>query len=259
MLKPLGKLTEDQLRRLLKLADETPSVEGLSKRLRNRSSLQEAIRDSGMVFHWSWVYELSMLELLALMVWVIDRQDELVAAAKSDDPQEAILLLAEDEEEPSIEPDSIPAWRKVLGVELFVACALCFQSYRSYSVSLCELVEKVRNGNLEALCKAIRIDPSTLSAPSVSQFVSEAVFHGRTRVLKQIKGAYATPRKKLAMYTDLRFVEVLLHEAEAFEHAPSERIYDVVVNRLGLYDHRSEDPRKGLEALFKRWRESSTT
>ena len=100
---------------------------------------------------------------------------------------------------------------------------------------------------------------SLLGSVSFNGVEPLAIFRSDKRFLKQIKGAYATPRQKLAVYADLRFVEALLHEAEAFEAAPSEHIYEVVVNRLALYDHRGDDAGKSLMTLFTRWRESATT
>ncbi|MEO6983493.1 MAG: hypothetical protein ABI072_10325 [Edaphobacter sp.] len=256
--KSLGKLSPEQLRRAVKLADEHPTLEGVSSLLASRPHFLRIVDEAGAVFQWAWAYELSIAELIALIAWVLDEHDELVAMLQSDDPQEEMLSLAE-REDVEVGEEPLPDWRKLLGLELLIALIKCFESYRSYSQSLCDLVAKAGQGNREALLKAVRIDPSVLASPSIAEQVSFAVFHSDKKFLKQIKGAYATPRRKLAMYSDLRLVEALLHEADAFSEAPSEHIYDVVVNRMGLYDHRGEDARKGLMTLFSRWRGSATT
>lgn len=258
MKKSLGKLSPEQLRRALKLADEQPTLQSVSSLLASGPHFRSVVEESGAVFQWAWAYELSMAELIALIAWVLDEDDELIAMLHSDDPQEQLLSLAEDEVV-DVGSETLPDWRRLLGLELLIALIKCFESYRSYSQSLCDLVAKAGRGNREALLKAVRIDPSILASPTGAELVSLAVLNSDKRFLKQVKGAYATPRRKLAMYADLRLVEVLLHEAEAFSAAPSERIYDVVVNRMGLYDHRGGDARKGLLTLFKRWRESAIT
>lgn len=258
--KTLGNLTPMQLRRTLNLAKGLPTLANLRTLLKSRPKFQRALDEAGLVFSWAWAYELSTLELIALLVWGIDEQDEILAIAESDDPQEAMLNRAKREEEPAIEADDIPLWRKLLVLELLIALIMCFRCYRSYSQSLCDLVAKARGGNQEALLCAVRIDPTVLSTPSVTEIVSLSVLGSEKKFLKRVKGAYATPRQKLTMYTDLRFVEVLLHEAGAFaSNVPAEHIYDVVVNGLALYDHRGADARKGLMTLFKRWRDSATT
>lgn len=256
--KSLGNLTADQLRRTLEVADQLPTLQNLNILLASRPKFRRAVVESGTVFQWAWAYELSMAELVGLMAWAIDAQDEVVTIIESDDPQETMLRFAERDEEVVV-PVEVPVWRKLLVLELLVACIKCFECYRSYSVSLCELVAKARTGNSEAILQAVRVDPTALATPSIAERLSLAVLQGEKRLLKRVKGAFATPRLKLVMYTDLRFVEVLLHEAGAIKPENYDHIYDVIVNRLGLYDHRGEDARKGLLTLFKRWREAAST
>lgn len=258
--KTLGNLTPTQLRKTLDLAKELPTLANLKTLLESRSGFQHAVDEAGLAFWWAWAYDLSMPELIAVLAYAIDAQDALIRVAEADDPQEMMLGLAESPEEPEADPSAAPLWRKLLVFELLSALVMCFRSYRSYSQSLCELVEKARMGNREALLKAVRIDPTVLSTISIAELTSLAVLDSDKKFLKQIKGAYSTPRNKLAMYADLRLVEVLLHEAGVFaSKVPAEHIYEVVVNGLGLYDHRGADARKGLMTLFKRWRESATT
>jgi hypothetical protein len=257
--KSLGKLSPEQLGRLLKLSHEMPSLGDLGVWLLSRPKFIRMLAESGAVFHWAWAYELSLPELIGLMVYAAGDVDDLMRIADADDPQEAVLSLAESTSNQPDDADDTPAWHRLLVIELLVAVIKCIECYRSYSESVCDLVAKARAGDRAAILKAVRIDPSVLASPSIAEQVSLAVLESDKQFLKQVKGAYATPRKKLAVYTDLRFVGVLLREAEAFEHAPSEHIYDVVVNRFGLYDQRGGDARKGLLTLFKRWQESATT
>lgn len=259
MLKSLGKLSYDQLRRTLKLANEQPTLQNLGELVGSRPRFRKVVEDAGEVFGWAWAYDLTLPELIVLLFLAMDTQDVLVNAIMSDDPQEAILALAESDEDLPSTSDDVPMWRKLLVLELLIALFKTLDCYRSYSQPLCDLVAKARAGSVQALCNAARIDATVLSTPSIAQIVSEATLHGDRKLLRQIKGAYATPRKKLVMYADLRLVEVLFHEACTFIEAKPELIYDVVVNQLRMYDHRGEDPRKALLTLFKRWRESATT
>jgi len=54
-------------------------------------------------------------------------------------------------------------------------------------------------------------------------------------------------------------VQRVLDEAGAFESASRTHIFNVLANRLGLYEQLKGDPKKGLETLFARWKEDATT
>lgn len=257
--KQLGKLSRSQLRRTLALANDLPTLQNMSALIAGQPRFRQAIDDADQVFSWAWAYDLSMPELVAFLFCVIDAQDELAKVVRSDDPQEAILELAESYEAPSVTPDTVPFARKLLALELMIALCKTFECYRSYSQPLCDLVAKARAGDADALCNAVRIDPTVLATPSIAQCVSEAVLNGDKKLLRKIKSSYMNPRQKLAMYPDLRLVEVVLRETGAFLALRGEQLYELIVNDLGLYDHRGGDPRKSLLTLFKRWREASTT
>lgn len=255
-LKTLGTLSPEQLQRILTLVDGLPTLSDVSE-LMKQPKLRRALQGSGTTFQWAWAYELSFPELLGLLIWAMGAQEVLASFIASDDPQEAAIRSAEMNSEPNV-PNDFPAWRLLLVMELLVACIKCIESYRTYSVTICDLVAIARNGKTKALADAVRLDPTVLATPCIAEAVSLATLDSNEDLLKQVKKAYATPKAKLAVYDKLRLAGVFLNQAGALTRENYDHIYDVIVKRMRLYDERGEEPRRALLRSLKLWQNAST-
>lgn len=109
MAKKLGKLTKNQLRRTLKLAKDLPTLQNLSALIESRPRFRQAIEEADQDFSWAWAYDLTVPELVALLVCAMDAQDELVRVR-------AILRRAQDDwawidHAPKVRLYREPKWR----------------------------------------------------------------------------------------------------------------------------------------------------
>lgn len=126
-----------------------------------------------------------------------------------------------------------------------------------YSCSLNQLVEKARGGDWEAFKNAIRVDPVSVSAPSMSRLLALGSLEDNAGVKRRLRSALKGPHSGRRPYSRLRLAQLILEEVGAMEE-PRERIFELVVNQLRLYDYQKADAMKGLFSRFDAWRKEST-
>lgn len=73
------------------------------------------------------------------------------------------------------------------------------------------------------------------------------------------RAAIKGPNKQLQPNWQLRYMERVFREGRTAEEFGREAIFELVTDRLRLYDARGSDPYKGLFTLFTRWNEDATT
>lgn len=95
--KEYAKLTLEQFRKVVKTLPELrDQMQHLPKLLRSTSPAQlKEIFDED--FHWAEIYELPLIEQLALMAVVLDDAQQIMDFAQSADPQQAALDSMDDE------------------------------------------------------------------------------------------------------------------------------------------------------------------
>lgn len=255
--KEFGKLTSDQLARLLSLRDGVDSIAELNAGMANSPRIKALLAKEKVPFQWSWIYEFSYGEMLALGLATIGEADMISLAGAAEDPQEHLISDAE-AYDPG--PHRPKASQLLQGLAFVMAGHNALRAIELYSKPLNRLIAEGRAGSDESFLKAVRVDPSCLSCPSLAKRISLAAMRGERKFLRRIhKAALEGPNKGLLVYRKLRIATALLHEAGAFQKASRQRVYQVLVEELGLYEGIKGDPLKSLFRNMNLWRKDAAT
>ena len=96
--KEFGKLTVDQFSELVKALPEVRSnMQEMPELIRNvpREKINALLKDD---FFWSFAYEWSFLDSVALLILAMGRVEQVQEAARSPDPQQAALDLMKNDD-----------------------------------------------------------------------------------------------------------------------------------------------------------------
>ncbi len=256
--KTLGKISPDQFARTLDVMEGFEVWADLFALLKQKPRFKRLIESPRIGFSWSSAYEFEYKYMLAALMVSFAEHIDLKSLALAEDKQEFVLQMAENQEDlPLI--GRVKARKILLVLGLLQAVTKSIECMSLYSISINELVARARKGDKEAILKAIKIDPTILSAPSVAHQLSLAVMRKDKRFLQRVKKAFDGPHKGLHIYKKLRYSALMLDEAGALTPSNREHVFDVVANQLKLYEQRKGDPFKGLFTQFSRWKEYSTT
>ena len=256
---PDDVLTLDHIDRFNIKLTEVLSLEGVIRSIERETWLPTFYRRTGIPLIWSWAYCLSLPETIALALYTAGLQDDFLARLKSENPIDGILEFAE-----SFDPDpkADPHFRRrlVAVLPLLYAMVYSIKAIGYHSQSIDELLCRGLNGEPVMLRNAVAVDATILSNPLVADHVSRLQLRGDKRELALLYRAAASgPRKKLQPYWQLRYIERMLSESSAIQHYGREAIFELVTQRLKLFDARGSDPYKALFMSFDRWRKDATT
>lgn len=123
----------------------------------------------------------------------------------------------------------------------------CLVIYGSY---LNDLIADARKGDLEALLRAIRIDPSVVTGSTARNLISFAVIAGDQGFIDEVRKAMAGKTGKQAAYLKkFRFLMQLLHEVGALG-LPTKQLSELMFE-LGAYDKRPSAGKNVSELILK--------
>lgn len=176
--KEYGKLTEDQFKRLVRKLPEIRKQEGeLQEAFRSASKekLREILGDG---IWWAPLYELSLVQGLGILFYVLDKAEWLKKIAQSPDPQEEALKEIYGEEE--LEWDGGPGgvFSKGDVIALLTALQRNILSIMVYKRSISSLIEEAREGNDKCLFDAIRLDRTIVTGLTAAARISKAELLG---------------------------------------------------------------------------------
>ena len=246
-----GKLTRDDLRQAIALL---PMLEQHQAAFHALSS-EDPDKFSEIFFGatWAHLYELPYPQLLLDFLQVAGLREYVAQAAKQEAPVESLLKLAEiDSREGDIgateELEPIQLLAYLHAVQGNLNCVLLYGEY------LCDLLAKARDGDMPALLRAIRVDPSVVSGPTGAKSLSAAIAIGNKGCLDDIRNAMAGRTGKQArILNKFRFLAQVLHEIGELGR-PTRELVDLVLD-LGIYtETKNGDPEKNLSELLRKFR-----
>lgn len=247
--KEYGKLTEGQFKRLIRqLPEYRKDAKELQESFRSASAakLREILGDG---VWWAPVYELSLLEGVALLAYVLGMGDRIIEISRTPDPQEAVLEDIERGYEG--EWDGGPGGKFSKGdvVALVTALQRNILSIMIYKKSLSSLIAEAREGDDDSLFHAIRLDRTVVSCPTVAMRISEAELRQEKRFFLRLISALKGPSKKhWEGYQDLRYSLVMLRELGFGELSDAE-LEHLLVDVLQVYP-KSFTARKNLRKQY---------
>lgn len=252
-------LTVDQAARVNSKLAEFLRLETEIKQLINERWVPKYLRRTGLPISWAWCHEFSVAETVALLFQLTDSA-EVILRAMTGGVDYGELLDVLDKLEADETPVKAKRRRVIMVIALLFALSYSCKAIGYYSRSIHELVHSGLEGDELALRQAVAVDPSVLTMPTVASHMGALQLCDERRQLAAIyKAAIKGPHKQLQPNWQLRYMERVLHEGGTAEAFGREAIFDLVTERLKLYDPRGGDPYKGLFTLFRRWREDATT
>lgn len=256
----LVALTPEQAARVNSKVADFLRFEAEIKQLINEKWLPKYLRRTGLPIYWAWCHEFSVAETIALLCHLTDAGDVILRAMTGDMDYGELLDVLDGLEDDQAVPLRVKRRRVVMVIALLLALSYSYKAIGYHSLSIRELVSRGLDGNDLPLRQAVAVDPSVLSMPSVVSYMGELQLGNERRKLAAIyRAAMKGPNKQLQPNWQLRYMERVLREGGTAEAFGREAIFDLVTDRLRLYDARGSDPFKGLFTLFHRWKVDATT
>ncbi|OMG54697.1 hypothetical protein BJN45_05665 [Azonexus hydrophilus] len=220
---------------------------------------------------WSHLYELPFPEHVSKIAGDFDALHAIKAYSSAQRPIQVLASYIQqlDEDDSELTPEEKEKLRPNLALIFGLVTSLLksLQSLMAYGTYLNDLVAQVRQGNRQgdtALFKAVKIDPSAMSAPSISARISRAVLEDDQTFLSALKRAINAPLSKQhqANADKIRFVLQVLQESKV-ERLNDDELHDLFVRQLALYSAPSKadvgDAAKGIRAIAGRMKRAKST
>ena len=191
------KLTPEQFR---DLANKLPEIRSQKNELAEliKSKPQRVKEVLGQYYSWSEIYELSFIEQLAYLFVLIGIHKPFIEISKSTAPQQALIEASENGGKLDLwyelNKDNIE--KKHL-LWLVIVLQRNILSIMLFHQSLGALVHEVRQGNNEALFKAVSVDRSILTCPTFADRLSLAELKNDKHFFIHLRKALKGPSLKL--------------------------------------------------------------
>ncbi|TAJ91386.1 MAG: hypothetical protein EPO31_14350 [Gammaproteobacteria bacterium] len=252
MEKEFGKLSRVQLQRLFAFVHKA----NLEKADVTDVALEKATNSEefkNIPFFWAYFYELPFLPFTVLLLRCLE-VDRIEEFGKELDPNEAAIAWLETEPESPLDFMALSMEEKGITLSLCMACLYNFESIRQYHFSINELIEKVREGNAEALFQAVSIDPVVLSCPTVAKHMAFATMRQDWDFYHQLSKAITKtrPRRPKEDLDDARMAALILDQAAGLNNLSYEQITDVLVDTLQVFSADGLDPFSAVKKFIQR-------
>jgi hypothetical protein len=250
MEKEYGKLSLDQFKRLLSFLPEILDQQTeIQKAFRSASSakLEEVI---GEGLYWAHIYELSLVEHLALVAQALGIGEFIVAAAASSDPQEVVIADLERDESDQVTANAESTmYTKSDVVSLVLSVQYTIKSITVYGRSLSVLIAEVKGGNDDSLFKAIRVDRTAIANPTIAGRIARAELMGEKRFFDRLRSALkGLSKKHWAGREKLRYTMAALRELGP-DQLSDDELERLLVKELKVYPNQPT-ARKNLRKQY---------
>jgi hypothetical protein len=220
---------------------------------------------------WSHLYELPIKQHIAKVFENLGQSEMLIKVAKAPRQlQMAATVIDElDQDESELSPEEKEELRPRMGaiLGLVISVIRSLHCLMAYGVYLNDLVAQVRQGGPkgdQALFKAVRIDPTTITAPSLNSRFSRAVLEDDQAFIKSVKGAIngSLSKQRQANADLIRLILQVLQEV-GVERLSDDELHDLFVKELNLYAATAKadagDPANGIKAIRDRMKKAKAT
>ncbi len=213
---------------------------------------------------WAWAYELSIVQHQALFFWSIGQLDKLLAALDASmDKNQAVLdfvksYLPGEEIDRLFELES-DASRKTLAMSLLLALMRQIECLETEGGYISDLVQKVANHEDEALFKALHIDRTLVSCPTVAARIARAEIEDDKLFFANLARALKTRWKKKSPqkreeHKDLRIMLQAAYESGQLQRMSITEADELFIKELAVYSDDGEDPARSLQRFILRFK-----
>lgn len=251
---PAKKLTPRERRNILVgIYSARIEIESFPEFARGAKNLNELITP------WGIWYEFSLSRHLAALLLFMEFGDWLGEINRCEEPRrEFINMLVElgeiESQELDLWADNLDAGGRATFTSLLMALTGQINAISQYSLSMSELVRRAGEGDHDSLFRAVTIDRSVVSSPtiakqiSLAQVVSDESFMNRlSKALTRTKPA--RPDIKL---DDMRYMLEALVEGVGIESFTKAELEEILKGDLELYDNDSDYSRRAFNKLIQK-------
>lgn len=256
--KPYGKFTLEQLKQLLELVDDTRHLAPTLEKVLREAGVAKVQSILGETFSWIHFYEMPFKEHIAWSLLVLDWQDEIRKAARSDDPQQYVFdffrqLDFDDEWKGGYQGK----FEKRHLLEVVISIFRTMKSIMIYHKSLSKLVEEAGQGDDKALFDAIRIDRSIVGCAVAKHRISYAEMTGDKKFFLHLRNALKGPNQKHWVgLEEMRYMMKAIVDTGG-DRVSGENLEQLFVEHLKLYPSTSS-AQKNLQKHFLESKKSTT-
>jgi len=256
-MKIFGTLTRSQFTRVFRAHPALGKIiNSLHRDLAKSEKAQDWKRSRGELV-WANLYELPMERIVLIWLLISGEVEAIEQAAAAEDPQEAALHWME-QYEPRQTPD-VSSDELMMVVASLIALIYNWAAVGWYSSPLCDLIRRARDGDDDALFKAVSVDPTCLAGPTGAGRLSLAMLKSENKFLKRIQKELKGPNKGRYQYSQHRVAEYILRDAGAFKlRGNREQIFEAVNIDLELAMKRDGDPFKAWTSRVTAWQREAT-
>lgn len=198
---------------------------------------------------WSHLYELPYRTFLAVCAVAFDLTDAFHSIANLTENKTQAFIDYFDNMPDSIDED-LSIEDKGFRISLFMAVSMQLASTAIHSKPLSQLVSEAKEGDDNALFDAVLVDRSVVSAPSIAHRIQAAQLNRDESFMVSLSKAITKtrPRRPQKKYDDLRYMIEVIEEEIGFKNVSRDKIYDILIDELQLYDGTTD----GLEKFIQR-------
>jgi len=195
MEKEYGKLTADQFRALV---DLLPELQGKARDLKRDMQEVPGERWNELLsegYSWAWVYDFPFIVHLSIVVYAMNLGGWLSEVVVATDPQQRVLDDLRTGPQPSedFHPD-VPGQN---GIGLVLSLIHTMQSIALHGRSLSALLQDAHeNNDLDSLFRAIKIDRTVVTCPTVADRIAKAELQNDKKFFIKLSNAFKGPSNK---------------------------------------------------------------
>lgn len=232
------------------LIDYLKSALGADKEGRSELlALEKSLANSADLpddFTWSYLYEIPLNQLIAVMVVVLGMTDLLKAIREgAKNPLELLGVM------PSDDVLSSSGWTLFDMLACVMAINRSMDCYIETNHPIDYYVAQARNGDVKALRTAISYDPTVICSPTGVRYLNRVVLAGESGNIKKLGASFRRPRKRFNNYR-LRKALHLTHERHQLESLSQIAKEAVFMDKLKVYGNQSSSP-KSLNNFIGEW------
>lgn len=233
--KEYGKLTAEQFKALIGKLPEVRRQQGdFSEVVRSvpKARLDELLPKD---FTWAEIYELPFIDHMALLLLALDKVEFIKQAAQAGDPQQAVL---NDLDIPS-DTEWNGGWKGKFEKSDLIGLVFSLQrtllSIMIFQKTMPTLVEEARQGDLDSLFNAVRIDRSVVACTPIAARIGRAEMMRDKQFFIHLRNAMKGPTgRHWQSYQDLRYALFVLREL-GFDKLSDEQLENLLVHQLKVY------------------------
>jgi len=250
MEKEFGHLSREEVKRVYSsLHEYNLEAEDLHQAARESDKL------GSVVIPWVEYYEMPFLRHLALYLLVLGVDEELKEISLADDPIAAFLnFFIDGEYDFSDEPEDFDDDEKQVITAMVMALMGQIESFKQFSQSLSGLIDRVRQGDEDALFRAITVDRTVVACPTIVRHISLAQARNDEAFMDKLAKAITRtkPVRPKPQFDDMRFMLEAVVEVEGIEAFTTVQLEDILANDLELYPNDSDYSSRAFRKMIQK-------